>query len=451
VRRWVSCLLAGAAASAGCLSTPGAADPRIDSGVDGGVDAPGADAAMLDEDGCVSGFPGALEDAQIVAGTGRLALAAGEMSGRYISPIYDGGGIRRWAELSWTTVAPSLKPLPDDAAIETDYIDGVDMTGNTLLLHLDDEEGTSFADGSGADNTGTCIGASCPDHVAPGAFGGARSFDGTSAQRIEIESNASIEPDQVSFEAWARRDGVHGGGGAFSAGNVMSRGFNTGQPYSSYTIEQVEVHGGQPQGALRCYIGIDADSSLQLVGDEIPQGLFHVACTYDGDQLSLYVNGELDTFAELTEPIAYDGLLATALTVGTWGTNNQQFNGLIDEVAVYGRTLEPAEIRRHYLRGTLAVRLQIRACDDPACEGDEFVGPDGTGATYYTEACNPALGPPRSLSPSDIDCDGDGEEDDGIERALADARYVQVRIELASAASGRSPEVIDLSLCPADE
>ncbi|RLJ03762.1 MAG: hypothetical protein DRP08_03045, partial [Candidatus Aenigmatarchaeota archaeon] len=39
-----------------------------------------------------------------------------------------------------------------------------------------------------------------------------------------------------------------------------------------------------------------------------------------------------------------------------------------------------------YLRGALELKFQVRSCDDTSCSGEDFVGPDGTTASYFTQS-----------------------------------------------------------------
>jgi hypothetical protein len=68
----------------------------------------------------------------------------------------------------------------------------------------------------------------------------------------------------------------------------------------------------------------------------------HLAATYDGTMLRLYVNGVQ------TASIAQTGSIATStnpLQIGGDNIFGQYFQGLIDEVRVYNRPLSQAEIQ----------------------------------------------------------------------------------------------------------
>jgi hypothetical protein len=107
----------------------------------------------------------------------------------------------------------------------------------------------------------------------------------------------------------------------------------------------------------------------------------------------LYVNG-----AELT----YDSQNSQAIPVetanmriGTWNhSDGREYSGLMDEVGIWTRAFSATEISDIYQRGAVRLKQQVRSCDDDACIGESFVGPDGTSSDYYEELDNSTLSPP---------------------------------------------------------
>src|SRR5439155_25599789 len=70
----------------------------------------------------------------------------------------------------------------------------------------------------------------------------------------------------------------------------------------------------------------------------------HLVGTYDGNIARFYVNGGLEATASTTRVIN-----STApLRIGRLNSNNEPFQGLIDEVTVYGRPLAASEIQGIY-------------------------------------------------------------------------------------------------------
>lgn len=72
----------------------------------------------------------------------------------------------------------------------------------------------------------------------------------------------------------------------------------------------------------------------------------HVAGTYDGSTIRLYINGVADGSASLT---GYMNDTTGNITIGACSANNN-FNGTLDEVKFFNRTLTPDEIKSDYER-----------------------------------------------------------------------------------------------------
>ncbi len=148
-------------------------------------------------------------------------------------------------------------------------------------------------------------------------------------------------------------------------------------------------------------------------------GFMHLALTYDrtasSTQQRLYVDGVLAASATYTSTVTTNG---NALTVGSG------VNAAIDEVAVFGRALSAAEILDHYRRGAFDIRFQVRSCDDAACSGESFIGPDGTGTDHYDERDNATTSTP-SLTLTNV----------------PDNRYFQYRATLETADAASGPEL----------
>ena len=75
---------------------------------------------------------------------------------------------------------------------------------------------------------------------------------------------------------------------------------------------------------------------------------YHVAMTYNGSSLSLYLNGNFDFSIPATGPIYWEGGDRKLLIGSAYLPNGSKFNGTIDEVRIYQRALSAAEIQQRY-------------------------------------------------------------------------------------------------------
>lgn len=203
-----------------------------------------------------------------------------------------------------------------------------DITSN-LLVHYAFEEGSgsTAADSSGNANSATLT--NSPSWVS-GQIGGALDFNGSSYAK----SGGSVSvPDTFTVSAWVKPTTAPAMG-AFPD-RIMESAYNSGFALTYYNSS----------GQLLALLSVKGDplySSAQL-----PLNVWsHVAATFDGAIAKIYVNGVLDTTADITGTFT-PGLASLPIYVGAYAYdpgNISGFRGSIDEARVYGRTLTAVEI-----------------------------------------------------------------------------------------------------------
>ena len=82
---------------------------------------------------------------------------------------------------------------------------------------------------------------------------------------------------------------------------------------------------------------------------------YHIVVTYDGSNFRSYVNGIAGTPESWTATLTCTD--PESLKIGTFGTPGHYFNGKIDEVRIYNRTLSAEEVVRHYQQSRRNLRL----------------------------------------------------------------------------------------------
>ena len=146
------------------------------------------------------------------------------------------------------------------------------------LWHFDENSGTTAYDSTENINDGTISGASWVD----GKLGKSLSFDGN--DYVMVPDSSLLEPDRITVEAWVKSSGTPG-----NYKYIVSKYLPT-RPgsYSSYGL-----YTGSSSG-LRFYIGY---TSSWVASPDAGVGVWdgtwhHVAGTYDGSAVKLYVDGD---------------------------------------------------------------------------------------------------------------------------------------------------------------
>src|SRR5271157_4851010 len=210
-------------------------------------------------------------------------------------------------------------------------------------------------DYSGNNNHGTVHGATWTPN---GAVGGAYIFDGTD-DYIRVNDNPSLGGDgtwsQISIEFWispavnqtgtkilAKRDPTMS-----DANSSYMIGFeSSGTPNTLYW----GVNNGS--SALATWQEASSNASVLAVGN-----WYHVICTYSsGPGLTIYINGTQVVNIPVTGNISssnYRYLFGAPLFIGFDGGNSLTstwFNGMLDELHIYNRTLSPAQVLQCFLQ-----------------------------------------------------------------------------------------------------
>jgi phosphodiesterase/alkaline phosphatase D-like protein len=186
--------------------------------------------------------------------------------------------------------------------------------------------GTVVNDISGHGNNGTISNATWS---TSGKFGNALSFNG-STSIVTIADSASINlSTAMTLEAWVNPTAV-----SATWRDVIYKGND------NYYLEATTPSGtGLPAAA-----GTFGGANVQAYGTAtLPLNTWsHLAETYDGTTLRLYVNGTQVGSRAQTGAITTSAL---PLTIGGDTLYGQNFQGLIDEVRVYSAVLTPAQIQ----------------------------------------------------------------------------------------------------------
>lgn len=332
-------------------------------------------------------------------------------SGTYTSSIKDAAANSTWNTLAWTPNRPTGKNLPNNGQLETTYPAGnANMAGNVLLMHLDESTGaTTYKDSSGSGNNGSCGTAICPKTVA-GQLGGAPNFlIGTNP--IKINDSPSTElTNNFTLEAWV--DMIATPSWTQVYGHILEKGFPYGYSITALNNSYVRIFILLPNGNYDYQ-----DATWLGFGHWI-----HIAFTFENGLGTVYINGAV--FGTHVYPATSIKPTNLPLNIGTG-----QFNGNVDEVAIFNRVLSATEVADTYKRGALSLKHQLRSCAVADCSDASFVGPDGTANTYYSEINNVSNSIP-SFSLSNLTAN----------------RYIQYKTSFDTNLANITPELKNISI-----
>lgn len=201
----------------------------------------------------------------------------------------------------------------------------------------------------------------------------ANGFTFSSGGYIEIPPANGFSPQQFSFDAWVRPDGPgpnEDGFGSVIFGKDINRLDRA--PQSTFALTWIY----SSDGSSPVYrFSVDVDTTTFNSANQYPPGQFyHVAVTYDGAAVKLYVNGVLDSEQPRNTPIEYDDSVPYAI-----GSNFSVFrsvgyprtwNGIIDELQFFDRALTETEIKAVFDAGT-----------NGSCANPDIISPTSATAT----------------------------------------------------------------------
>jgi Concanavalin A-like lectin/glucanases superfamily/Bacterial Ig-like domain (group 2) len=198
-------------------------------------------------------------------------------------------------------------------------------SGLVAAYAFSEGSGSTVADASGNGNTGTISNATW---TTAGKYGNALVFNGTNAL-VTVNDAASLHlTTAMTLEAWVKPSVVNN-----AWRDVIYKGND------NYFLEATSDEGGVPGAGATL-----GSSDVVTFGTSVlgTNAWTHLAMTYDGDALLLYVNGVLVSNLPQTGNIATS---ANPLQIGGDSIFGQYFSGVIDEIRVYNTTLTQGEIQ----------------------------------------------------------------------------------------------------------
>ena len=185
--------------------------------------------------------------------------------------------------------------------------------------------GSAVADSSGNGNAGQISGATW---TSAGKFGSALAFNGINSLVVVNSSSSLSFSSSMTLEAW-----VYPAASQSGWRTIVQKEVDAYFLHASGSSGLMPAAGGTFAGAM----------SFTSSASAIPvSGWSHLAMTYDGANIRLYVNGAQVASKVQTGAIQTTG---SALRIGGNVPYGEYFQGIIDEVRVYNRALSVSEIQ----------------------------------------------------------------------------------------------------------
>jgi len=221
------------------------------------------------------------------------------------------------------TIALALLGLPPAPPAQA-------VGGLVAAYAFDEGAGTTVADSSGNGNTGTLSGATWTS----GRYNGGLSFNGSSS-RVNVPDSPSLDlTTAMTLEAWVKPTTV-----TSKWRDVIYKGNVLGTPHDNYLLMATSIRTAKPVGgALISGVHQEATGTAAIAANTFT----HLATTYDGSTVRLFVNGTQVASKAATGSIATSN---DQLQIGGDSIFGQYFAGTIDEVRIYNTALTQAQIQ----------------------------------------------------------------------------------------------------------
>ena len=200
--------------------------------------------------------------------------------------------------------------------------------------------------------------------TSDGKFGGAYSFDGSNDWvKVDYSSEIALS-DAITVSAWVKVNSFD------DWQQIVMKGDNNPKGDRDY---QLQIGKAGTTDSKKAAFG---DGSTVVKGSTIllENTWYHLVGVYDGSELKIYLNGNLDG------TLSYPGAFPTSnnyLAIGRLGTvNAEYFDGTIDEVKIYNKTLTGTQISTLYNGGEVSGAVLALGFNTAASENVESSSSD---------------------------------------------------------------------------
>lgn len=306
-------------------------------------------------------------------GTSTVKLSSNK-SGIYLSPIFDLGTSQSWKNISWTPgayygveigrgIGDSTEPPISNPNIS------INTSGLIVLYHFNNEtqeNNTFFKDQSiGLNdriigNNASCTATTCPVYnISEKIFGNSSlTFNGVDDElTTPVKGFGSTNNITIALWIRARSKAAYDGivltrGGSILVGLLISGGTGNPLTYDWNTVAQ------------------EYDAATGLTINLNTWYMAAMVITPTQGKVYLMGNDTFGNWSRVTSNINRN--LDQTWSIGRDPGFTRYFDGDIDELSMWNRSLNDEEIYNLYRRGALKLNLSVRSCDDSLCSGETF-------------------------------------------------------------------------------
>ena len=204
-------------------------------------------------------------------------------------------------------------------------VSGITLADDSMVLFLsfDEVSGNTIKDSSNYKNDGAIKG---KPKLVDGKYGKGIQFE-AEGDFVEVQSSKSLNiNDEITLMAWGKNDAWKGAGDTW-----IDKGTGPNKP-SCYGIMVFLLNNASTAYLMLADGAARHDLTTPKIADV--KGWNHIAGTYDGKTLRLYLNGDL--LEEKQDVFKFKGENNLPVVIGA-GVERPQytFEGIIDEVAIF--------------------------------------------------------------------------------------------------------------------
>ncbi len=189
---------------------------------------------------------------------------------------------------------------------------------------------------------------------ATGGYDGAGGFefDGVD-DYVNVPDASVLDVDYVTLAAWINVDSFR------NDMRIVSKEYGTTDPYSIYTLMLT----GDNEDNLEMRMGLVGQTRIRVVGNAtIPKNVWvHVAATFDGSQVVVYINGQADTVVAASGTFRKND---QPVRIGASEFYGRNFDGAIDDARIYPYAVSGSQIAALYSSGPDVIKSSETSVGD---------------------------------------------------------------------------------------